>query len=365
MTAVIFKPSVNLHKSLAGLLIMFLLTNNSIAAVILQYHHVSNHTPRTTSLSIEEFNQHMQWLENNQFSIIPLPQLITKIKQGKLNNLEKIASISFDDTGETVCQNAAPLLLKRKWPFTIFINTEAMHGSRQCSWKSINKLQKSGLLTIGNHSHSHLHMLDKLQNEKGAEWLQRIKSEILKAEEIIEKNTGEQTNILAYPYGEYNQQIQQLVKSMDYTAVGQQSGAVGNSSDLTALPRFPLSGVYANMDTISTKLLSLPFPIKNYSLIHSKNVRRANNAQEKSSLLDHREGNAPLLKVELRERMETSVQCFLGNGERISTTQTKTAFSTQYPSALKPGRNRYNCTAASALPGRFYWYSQQWVQSRP
>ena len=40
--------------------------------VILQYHHVDNSTPAITSISVEKFEQHMQFLTQNNFLYGPL-----------------------------------------------------------------------------------------------------------------------------------------------------------------------------------------------------------------------------------------------------------------------------------------------------
>jgi len=327
-------------------LALFTATHFSNAAVILQYHHVSDSTPRSTSLSEKEFRAHLAWLQRNKFTIIALPQLIKRIQEGSLSPQQRLASISFDDTGETVCSTAAPLLLERKWPFTVFINTEAMQGSSQCSWQQLNDLLPSGLLTLGNHSHSHSHMTKRLSGENDSQWRARITEEISRAADIIEQRTGQKTTLLAYPYGEYNSEMQVISTAMGYSAVGQQSGAIGNNSDLSALPRFPLSGIYANIDTIDPKLLSLPFPLQ------AATLQTGNSAN----------GLAPLLELTLSKVLPSPVRCFLGSGEHLTTQSNSAVIRVQATTALPSGRHRYNCTARSNQAGRFYWYSQQWLQ---
>ena len=41
---------------------------------VLQYHHVSESTPASTSLSPERFAEHLQWLVDNEFVIGSLPE---------------------------------------------------------------------------------------------------------------------------------------------------------------------------------------------------------------------------------------------------------------------------------------------------
>jgi peptidoglycan/xylan/chitin deacetylase (PgdA/CDA1 family) len=336
---------------ITGLLAATLFSTVSSAAVILQYHHVSDKTPRSTSLSIEEFTAHLDWLEKNRFTIIALPELISRIENNQLKDDESIASISFDDTGKSVCTNAAPLLVDRQWPFSVFINTAAMTRSSksQCSWDDLRAIQKTGLLSIGNHSHNHLHMSS--QNLKGdlSVWQDKMREEIILAETIIRKKLDVQVTMFAYPYGEFDQRLQAIVEELGYTAVGQQSGPIGNNSQLLALPRFPLSGAYANIDNLKDKLLSIPFPFKKETLTFNP---------DRGKTID----NAPLLTLLLARPILSRAQCFLGNGTPIVTTQTPEQISARSQFNLTSGRNRYNCTATSPLSGRFYWYSRQWLQ---
>ncbi len=55
----------------------------SHAAIILQYHHVSTQTPRSTSVTPEEFRTHLQYLKDHQYQVIGLDTLLDQLQQGK------------------------------------------------------------------------------------------------------------------------------------------------------------------------------------------------------------------------------------------------------------------------------------------
>ena len=56
---------------------------NSLAAVILQYHHVSETTPKSTSITPAQFEVHLQYLKDNNFTVVPLSELINSVKKQK------------------------------------------------------------------------------------------------------------------------------------------------------------------------------------------------------------------------------------------------------------------------------------------
>ena len=61
--------------------------------VILLYHHVAIDSPPSTSISPEDFRGHLDYLRDNDFSVIPLDQLIEGLK-----NKEKLVSPVFEIT---------------------------------------------------------------------------------------------------------------------------------------------------------------------------------------------------------------------------------------------------------------------------
>ena len=331
-------------------LLVYLMASPVWSAVILQYHHVSDTTPDSTSVSEKEFNAHLDWLEHNHFRFMSLPELVKLVKSGKLDSKEKIAAITFDDSYISICDTAWPILRKRSIPFTLFVSTSNLNtgSSIQCNWDRLKAIHKSGLMTIGNHAHEHEHMLQRLYGESDKQWEKRIIESIHVTQQIIDANIGRQPLLFAYPYGEFNDQLKNIVKRLGYTAFGQQSGAIGTFSDQLALPRFPLSGSHSNLKLLPEKMLSLPL-----------HVELSESAQ--NPVKENGRDNPPTLTIHLKQKLESAIQCYQGNGSRIETERKGNSVSVKRVEKLPTGRNRYNCTAKSGESGRFFWISHQWL----
>ena len=65
-------------------------------AVILQYHHISSTTPRSTSVTVEEFRLQMDYLRDNGFTVLPLESIVKALQQ-HMPLPEKAIAITFDD----------------------------------------------------------------------------------------------------------------------------------------------------------------------------------------------------------------------------------------------------------------------------
>lgn len=309
--------------------------------VILQYHHVSNTTPSSTSVSTETFEKHMAFLAKN-YHVIDLDEAIAKIK-AKQALPNKSVAITFDDGYANILENAHPILLKYNFPYTVFINPAIINKfSSQLTWPQVNQMK--GLATFANHSLDHEHLLTKRLNETTEQWIERIMYDIKDAEITLKLKTGYSKKWLAFPFGEFNQQLKTTLLSEGYIGFGQQSGGVSEYSDFGALPRFPAAGVYSNLDSLEIKLDSFAMPVK--SVLPNNNEFKVNDILRELELV-----------IEDKDIRLSALACYF-NGVSLTTKQELNKVTVTVNHVLKPGRARINCTAPSKrFNGRFYWYS--------
>jgi len=138
---------------------------DSGSAVILLYHHVAADTPRSTSVSAELFEAHLDYLAQNGYQVLPLSGIIAKLKTATPLPPRSVA-ITFDDAYRSVYTTAAPLLARRGWPYAIFVSTDYHDGKYggYMTWAELRALETAGA-EIGNHSRSHDHYLHRRPGE--------------------------------------------------------------------------------------------------------------------------------------------------------------------------------------------------------
>ena len=64
------------------LILCLLFTPLLRAAVVLQYHHVSEDTPASTSTSPQRFAMQLDYLQQAGFAIVPLQDLVDALRAG-------------------------------------------------------------------------------------------------------------------------------------------------------------------------------------------------------------------------------------------------------------------------------------------
>ena len=311
-------------------------------AAILLYHHVSSSTPASTSISPEAFKSHMEYLDAHH-TVVSLQDVVSAI-QHNTTLPENAVAITFDDGYANILDNAHPILADLGFPYTVFINPDEIGvGPKQLTWEQVIAMHNDGVV-FANHTLDHLHMLNGEQAMGERAWLEKVWQNVESAEKKIEDKLDISLKYLAYPFGEYNTALANKLKAEGYIGFGQHSGAVGPSSDMQALPRFPAAGPYANLATLKTKLNSLAMPVTQSS--------------HKDPRMTARNLSSPIsLTIDSDDVRLTQVNCFFG-GDPIETSLEENVLTFTLEETLPVGRSRVNCTAPSnAQSGRYYWYS--------
>lgn len=313
---------------------------------ILQYHHVSNETPAATSTTPSLFKSQLDRVESLNIPVDPLKTATEQQLSGNAGDKPAVA-ITFDDAYTSIYETAAPILLERGMPFTIFVNTQPVDDRRSdiMSWEQLRELAQHEEVTLANHSTDHAH-LPRRPGESESTWRKRVTTSLDKAYERLETEIGERPGLFAYPYGEYDAATEALIRERGWLGYGQHSGPVGDTSARTRLPRFPMATAFGQLDTLSTKLRSLALPVPTDTLPDSV-----------------MESNPPTMTLTLPDSFDPDRLTCYGSGRGqlpVSVAAGNSSVTIQSDSAFDRRRFRYNCTYPAG-DDRYYWLSQQWT----
>lgn len=306
----------------------------------LVYHHFGHNTPKSTSVTPQVFESHLQYLKENGFNVISAESAVKRLQEGKPLP-EKCVVLTADDAYVSVYTVAAPLLKKYNFPMTVFVTTEGVERGFKAymTWDQMRELQETGLFEFGNHSHTHGHYV--LGKED-------FEADLKKAAALLTKELGDDGKLYAYPYGEYTLEMAAVLRANGYAAFAQHSGPFGRFSDLQVLTRFPMAAHFATLEEFKTKVHSRPMPVIRAD--PADPVARDLKTPYKLSLTLERGGFN-----------ENAIACFYG-ADRLQTRwsyrdEVIAMLETATPVPPVQGRSRINCTAPALEGGGFYWYS--------
>ena len=354
------RPAIAAGKAAAGGIVVaglcFLSTAAPVraagSAVILQYHHFGSDTPAATSVTMEQFRSHLDHLKSGGFAVWPVERIVAHLRQGEPLP-DRCVGITIDDAYTSVSERAFPLLRENGYPFTVFVTTEGVDKGfdRYMTWDRMRVMQSGGA-AFADHGHRHDYLVRRRAGETEGEWTERVKEDIGLSVKRLGEELGSSPALFAYPYGEYDTALREIVASLGLVGFGQQSGALWRGSDFTALPRFPMAGGYADMAQFAVKAASLPLPV--VSAVPDDPVLPP--------------GDSPpvlRLKLEPGDYERETLACYGAGGVKIDASWTGPEGLTLEVAAREPlpaGRSKYTCTARHRSENRYYWYSHLWIR---
>ena len=314
--------------------------------VVLLYHHIDESTPASTSVTPDRFREHLDHLQDGGFVVMPLVVMLDALSSDRPVPDNAVA-ITFDDANRSIHAVAAPELAIRSMPYTVFIATDAVDQGHApiMSWAQLNELDRS-FADFGAHSITHAHLVERRNGESPSAWRTRVAQEIGGSVKRIEEALDTEVRTFAYPYGEYDAELSQVVAATGLYGLAQQSGAFGPGVPPEQVPRFAMSTGYDSIERLEQAIRSRPLPVAappvRAQLVASGTHPRA---------LD--------LVVQPAPFRRESLACFGGGPLPIE--RTAEALRVVVP-PLKPGRNKINCTApATGARGEYFWYSHLWI----
>lgn len=217
---------------------------------ILLYHKIGNSKVIPTrenklslkySVDADTFDAQMKFLKDEGYTTLTTKELI---EDEQSHNLPvKPIVITFDDGWKNQYENALPVLLKYNMHATFYIYTGVIGSSLYMSWDDLHNLVNLNM-EIGDHTKSHVRLTKINPNN--------LDEEIVKSKSILEKNLHVTVSDFAFPYGDYNKKIIEVVKNAGYISARTSNQSIYNDfHDL-----YQLNSLYApnNLATLEKKL---------------------------------------------------------------------------------------------------------------
>ena len=254
---------MNLSKILLKLLVVILIyTPFSSHALendcaLLVYHRFSDDGPKSTSTSPEIFKQHLEYLKNNNYSVLPLKNVISSL-QSKESLPPNCISLTADDGFLSIYTEAFPLLVEYQFPMSVFVSSNPIDKkyASMMTWSQLREM--APLVDIYNHSVNHLHLVNQSA--------QIIEDEILSAQKRMATEMSTNDKFFAYPYGEASNEIIKLLKDLGIKfAFGQHSGIIHHDTNAYYMPRFALNENYGKLERFIFSANTKPLIVSNFS----------------------------------------------------------------------------------------------------
>jgi peptidoglycan/xylan/chitin deacetylase (PgdA/CDA1 family) len=202
------------------------------------------------TMNQDVFESEMKYIHDNGYHVVPMADLL-KFLRHEITLPPGSVVITIDDGYKSAIVYAAPILKKYGYPWTFFIYPDFIttgEGPGAASWKDLLELQAEGV-DIESHSMTHPQLTRHKQlikkvwhNLTPEEYDAWLTNETAGAKALLEQKMGKPITCFAYPYGDYNKQVQAKAIAAGYEAIFTVAdNPVHSTTDLHSIGRYTIT----------------------------------------------------------------------------------------------------------------------------
>lgn len=224
---------------LALLLLTLPITALAKTAAILVYHRFGPTVADSMTTRTETFVRQLAAMRQQGFHLVPLAEVVAGLAgQGEL--AEKAVAITVDDGHRTVYSELLPIIKQERLPVTLFIYPSAIsNASYAMTWEEIREMQATGLVAIGSHTYWHPNFKVEKRRLAPDAYAALVTMQLEKSRATLKRRLGVETDILAWPFGITDLDLQAAAHRAGYqAALALGERIAGDQDPALALPRF-------------------------------------------------------------------------------------------------------------------------------
>jgi peptidoglycan/xylan/chitin deacetylase (PgdA/CDA1 family) len=181
---------------------------------VLVYHNIGPETKGRLVIGVRTFEEQMRYLKARGYRVVSLSEL-HEFFGGRRQLPRNAVALSFDDGYRSFLQYAYPVLKELDFRATLFVYTDYVGAGRNAlSWPELAQLAREGF-DIEGHSKTHGDLRHR-RDESAADYGRRMQVELGEPLVLFERHLGRRPDLLAYPYGYYDEDLLQKVREFGY-----------------------------------------------------------------------------------------------------------------------------------------------------
>jgi peptidoglycan/xylan/chitin deacetylase (PgdA/CDA1 family) len=207
---------------------------------VLVYHRFAAAATDSMTVRVATFEAHLAWLRAHGYQIVPLREIVAWLKDPAATLPPKAIAITVDDGHRSVYEILRPIVLRERFPVTLFIYPSAIsNASYAMTWPELRELRDTGLFDVQSHTWWHPNFNIERRRQSAADFEQFALKQFTHSRELLEHQLGGHVDMLAWPFGIYDDGLIALAQRAGYEAAFtiEPHGVVRLTSPL-AIPRF-------------------------------------------------------------------------------------------------------------------------------
>jgi peptidoglycan/xylan/chitin deacetylase (PgdA/CDA1 family) len=209
---------------------------------ILVYHRFDTTQAGPTTIRTRTFEGQLRWLTEHHYHVVPLRSAIEALR-GSSSTDQPAIVITADDGHRSIYTEMFPMIQRYRLPVTLFIYPSTIsNSSYSLTWEQLLTMKGSGLVDVQSHTYWHPNFKRERSRLAPAEYRAFVAFQLAHSKDILEKKLGGKNDMLAWPFGIYDAELEEAALRAGYSAAFAFSGGSASPGcNLLAIPRIPVS----------------------------------------------------------------------------------------------------------------------------
>jgi len=186
---------------------------------ILLYHRFGATVADGMTITTPVFEAQMKYLHDNGYRVIPLRKLVDYYRGKGPAPGPKSVVIVEDDAHKSVYSDMLPIIKKYRYPVTIFTYPSAISNAKYAmTWDQLRELTKTGLFEVQSHTYWHPNFKKERRKLSRSDLEDFVMTQLKKSRTRLEKELGTKVDMLAWPFGIYDDYLISKAAEAGYAA---------------------------------------------------------------------------------------------------------------------------------------------------
>lgn len=186
---------------------------------ILVYHRFGPVLADDMTVRTATFEAQLGVIEARGYTVVPLRAMLASLGEGSARLPERSVVLTVDDGHRTVYSDLFPLIKRHHLPVTLFIYPSAISNADYAlTWQQLAEIKASGLVDVQSHTFWHPNFNVERQRLAPVAYERLVRDQLTKSKAILEQRLGGKVDLLAWPFGIHDSQIEAWAAESGYVA---------------------------------------------------------------------------------------------------------------------------------------------------
>ena len=207
---------------------------------ILVYHRFGARVTDSMTVRTAVFAEQLRFLKDHHITVVPLRDVVRFFMDQAPPPPPNSIVITADDGHASVFSEMLPLVKEYKIPVTLFIYPSAIsNASYAMTWEELVELKATGLFDVQSHTFWHPNFHIEERKCSPADYQRFVREQFVKSRKRLEQKLGGKVDMLAWPFGIYDDELIGLARESGYIAGFSIERRPATTHDnVMALPRY-------------------------------------------------------------------------------------------------------------------------------